>query len=250
MGISKKNVKTCLLWLSMLAAVIIVGCAAYLSDYYRADLDRIEAFLPEHRTNRYEIEKQHLAFAPESPDTGFIFYPGGKVEYTAYIPLMEHLASEGVLCVLVKMPGHLAVLDRDAAQSLPKQFPEIKHWYIGGHSLGGAMAASYLSTCTDTFEGLILLGAYSTANLSETNLSVLSIYGSEDQIMDRNAYEANKENLPKAFREIIIDGGCHAYFGMYGTQDGDGTPTIDNETQIVLTAEAILSMVRPPEKTA
>lgn len=116
MSIWKTKRKACLLWLSMLTLTAVLACAAYLSDYYRSDLDRIEAFLPEHRTNRYEIEKQHLAFAPESPDTGFIFYPGGKVEYTAYIPLMERLASEGILCVLVKMPGHLAVLDRDAAK--------------------------------------------------------------------------------------------------------------------------------------
>ncbi|MBQ8301954.1 MAG: hypothetical protein IJX97_00195 [Clostridia bacterium] len=78
----------------------------------------------------------------------------------------------------------------------------------------------------EDFEGLILLGSYSTANLSEIDLDVLSIYGSEDKVMNREKYDENKGNLPAKFTEIVVDGGCHVYFGMYGAQDGDGTPTI------------------------
>ena len=169
------------------------------------------------------------------------------MEDTAYIPLMSRLASEGILWVLVEMPFHLAVLDMTAAEGIPEQFPEIENWYIGGHSLGGAMAASYLSENADVFAGLVLLGAYSTADLSETNLSVLSIYGSEDLVMNREKYELNKENLPDDFTEIIIEGGCHAYFGMYGSQKGDGVPALSNEEQIMLTSDAILSMISQSE---
>lgn len=109
------------------------------------------------------------------------------------------------------------------------------------------MAASYLSENADVFAGLVLLGAYSTADLSETNLSVLSIYGSEDLVMNREKYELNKENLPDDFTEIIIEGGCHAYFGMYGSQKGDGVPALSNEEQIMLTSDAILSMISQSE---
>ena len=101
------------------------------------------------------------------------------------------------------------------------------------------MAASYLSKHAKIFDGLILLGSYSTSNLSDLDVEVLSIYGSEDLVMNRENYEANKKNLPDDFKEVIIDGGCHAYFGMYGAQEGDGVPAITNEEQILRTVEAI-----------
>ena len=58
-----------------------------------------------------------------------------------YAPLLHDLAEDGILCVLVKMPCNLAVLDMNAADGIPECFPEVTDWYIGGHSLGGAMAA-------------------------------------------------------------------------------------------------------------
>ena len=226
-----------------IALLLIIGaCGVYLRDYYRADTAAIEAFSPG-TVSVERTENNTLLFLPETAEAGFIFYPGGKVEYTAYIPLMEQLASRGILCALVEMPFHLAVLDMDAAAGIPEQYPRIEHWYIGGHSLGGAMAASYLSGCPKEFEGLVLLGAYSTADLSQTGLSLLSLYGSEDGVMDREKYEKYRENLPEDFEEIILEGGCHAYFGMYGAQDGDGIPTVTNEDQILFTADAIAAMI-------
>ena len=105
------------------------------------------------------------------------------------------------------------------------------------------MAASYLEKHTDEYEGLILLGSYSTADLSDDELEVLSIYGSEDQVLNREKYNDNISNLPEDFKEIVIEGGCHAYFGMYGAQDGDGTPSITNEEQIQQTVEYIAQMI-------
>ena len=98
------------------------------------------------------------------------------------------------------------------------------------------MAASYLGDHMEEYAGLILLGSYSTENISDTDLEVLSIYGSEDQVLNRDKYEVNKKNLPQATEEVIIDGGCHAYFGMYGEQDGDGKAAISNEEQIAITS--------------
>ena len=226
------------------AAVLLctAACGIYLGDYYRADLDAIQAFTAEAvRTDT--LPGGDLVFYPESAEAGLIFYPGGKVEYTAYIPLMKALATDGILCVLVKMPGNLAVLDMDAAEGIPELF-DIGTWYLAGHSLGGSMAASYLADHTDAFEGLILLGAYSTADLSGSGLEILSLYGSEDLVMNREKYAKYLENLPADLTETVIDGGCHAYFGMYGAQDGDGIPTITNEEQITITAEAIRNLIR------
>ena len=225
------------------AVILFIACGIYVNDYYHADMDAIEAFAVENPVEMWSDTEGNLVFESEHATAGFIFYPGGKVEYTAYIPLMKALASEGILGVLVEMPFQLAVLDIDAAKGIPEQYPQIEHWYMGGHSLGGSMAAAYLEEKTEEFEGLILLGSYSATDLSETDLSVLSIYGSEDLVMNREKYETSKENLPAEFSEVILEGGCHAYFGMYGAQDGDGTPELSNEEQIALTADAIAEMV-------
>lgn len=167
-----------------------------------------------------------VIFDPGNAKTGLIFYPGGKVEYTAYIPLMRELAANGIFCALCKMPLGLAVFDPHAADDVREEFPQIIHWYIGGHSLGGAMAASELSKHRETYDGLILLGAYSTEDLSNDQIMVLSLYGSENHVMNWDKYEKNKRNLPSDLHEVVIEGGCHAGFGMYGAQSGDGEPTI------------------------
>lgn len=247
MSFLEKKQKRRFKWITavVLGLAIIVGaCAIYLGDYYRADMDAIAAFSSANDVITKTLDDGTLIYEPENAIAGFIFYPGGKVEYTAYAPLMEACASEGILCALVEMPFNLAVLDVNAADGIQEMYPEIEKWYIGGHSLGGSMAASYLADHTDVYEGLILLGSYSTADLSDTDLSVLSIYGSEDRVMNQEKHSSNKSNLPKDSKEFVIEGGCHAYFGMYGAQDGDGTPTITNEDQIEFTVQEILAMIR------
>ena len=101
------------------------------------------------------------------------------------------------------------------------------------------MAANYAAAHSEDYDGLILLAAYSTKDLSQMSLRVLSIYGSEDGVLNRDAYKKNWANLPADTTEVVLDGGCHAQFGSYGPQDGDGTPTISGEEQIKQTAEAI-----------
>lgn len=221
----------------------IGGCAIYVSDYYSADADAIEAFVADDDVVKTELSDGVMAYGNSDSTTGLIFYPGGKVEYTAYEPLMCSLASKGIFCILIRMPFNLAVLDVNAADGIREQYPQIEDWYIGGHSLGGSMAAAYLADNAEEFKGLILLGAYSTADLTETELDVLSLFGSEDKIMNREKYAEYKTNLPADMTEIEMEGACHAYFGMYGNQEGDGVPTITPEKQIYLTANIIFEFI-------
>lgn len=228
----------------LLLMIVLIGCCAlYVNDYYRADSKAIAEFEVENAVDKKVLEDDTIVYVGKETNAGLIFYPGGKVEYTAYEPLMKSLASEGVLCMLVRMPFNLAVLDVNAADGLQELYPEIESWYIGGHSLGGSMAASHFSKNLSEYEGIVLLGAYSTADLSQADVEVLSIYGSEDKVLNHEKYLEYEVNLPKDFTELIIDGGCHAYFGMYGEQEGDGTPEISNAEQIKITTEAIMEMI-------
>lgn len=88
-------------------------------------------------------------------------------------------------------------------------------------------------------DGLVLLAAYSTAALTNSNLRVYSTYGSDDGVLNREKYETDRSNLPANTTEVVIDGGCHAGFGSYGPQAGDGTPTISGEDQQQQTADAL-----------
>ena len=225
----------------VLSLLLIIGVfAIYVSDYYHADIDKINEFDSIKNTTYQVLEDDTIVFDVENATTGVIFYPGGKVDYKAYLPLMASLAEEGILSVLVEMPFNLAVFDMNAADDIIDKYYNIESWYIAGHSLGGSMAASYLDKNHEKFDGLILLGSYSTADLSSTNLKVLSIYGSEDKVLNLTKYNECKTNMPSNFEEHIIEGGCHAYFGVYGPQDKDGIPSISNEEQISNTVNLII----------
>ena len=181
-------------------------------------------------------------------DNGIIFYPGGLVDYRSYLPLLTSCAEKGIACFIVKMPLDFAFMNKRAAGKFIKLHPEIKNWYIAGHSLGGAMAASYASKHNDVFEGLILLASFSTHDISDSGLRVLSIYGSNDGVLNLDHYNKNKKNLPaqpgkNGLTEIVIDGGNHALFSSYGAQKGDGMANITSEEQQELTAAAIAAWV-------
>ena len=225
-----KVMKKCVLAVLFLCGV----CWANAADYYHAD-DAVVAAMSPAAGVAVKQKGNTLVFIPEDAETGLIFYPGGKVEYTAYTPLMRALADNGVLGVLVRMPLNLAVLDLNAAKGIPEQYPQIKHWYIGGHSLGGSMAASHAAKNASAYDGLVLLASYSTADLRASGLPVISIFGSEDGVLNMEKYAEYRRNLPAAFEEHIIEGGCHAGFGSFGPQDGDGVPTMTGEEQIAET---------------
>lgn len=166
--------------------------------------------------------------------TGYIFYSGGHVDARSYALYARDVAANGYLVAIPEMPLSLAVFGIHRATSVINSHPEIEHWGIGGHSLGGAMAASYAAGNSNKISGLILLAAYpaSGSDLSNSGLSVASLYGTLDTVLNRASLEAGRKLLPTDTTYTELDGGNHAQFGSYGPQPGDtAKPAMSSDEQ-------------------
>ena len=184
--------------LAILLCVLAAAFFAYASDSYH-DLDANHRNLVSTETLPVQQGDNYLAFGDPNAAVGLVFYPGAKVEYSAYAPLMRDLAERGYLAVVVQMPFNFAFFDINAADRVRADFPDVGTWWVGGHSLGGSMAAQYAvdHAGDGTLDGLVLLGSYSASDLSSTNLGAISLYGSSDQVLNRAHLEDNADLLPK-----------------------------------------------------
>ena len=223
-----------------LIAIVILAIFAYgiyyVNDFYHADKD-VESYL--NGTDDVKVIQAGNGLLLDGPgnDTALIFYPGAKVEYTSYLPLFTKLAHENVDCFLVEMPFNLALLNENAADDIMDNYNYTKY-YISGHSLGGVVASNYVNHTNKT-DGLILLSGYPTVKIEKP---VLSIYGSEDKVLNIEKYNDSK-SLMDNLTEIIIKGGNHAQIGNYGPQEGDGIAKITPEKQQDKIRKAILEFI-------
>lgn len=212
----------------LLTLAILAGAFFwYVSDYYRAEDVALAVMAQDNGITRQD---DLTILSPTYPtDTAIIFYPGAKVEAEAYLPLLDQIRQTGVTCILVHMPFRMAIFDADAAEEVIAQFPEIRHWYIAGHSMGDAMASKFAADHPDQVDGLILMGAYIYGDYPDEN--TLTIYGSLNQsVEDHIDYT---ENI------VEIEGGNHAQFGNYGPQKGDLPAIISAQEQQRQTVAAI-----------
>jgi len=234
----KKFKKNLLKIIAVIVILCLIGAVAfyvYALNYMKAD--SIAMNIAE---DVYVKDGNYLMPGFESGELyekniGIIFYPGAKVEAAAYLPLFDELRLKGVNCIVVSMPLRFAFFDTDKADDMYEEFPEVEHWYISGHSLGGAMASSYASNNQDKVEGLILIGAYVYGDYPKDK--ALVIYGSNDLGLDRDKIYTESTNV-----EII--GGNHAGFGNYGVQKGDGELEITREVQQEITVINIVKYLK------
>lgn len=187
-----------------------------------------------------------LVFTPEQPaDTGFIFYPGGRVQGEAYSPMAHALADAGYLAVIVPMPLNLAVFNVEGAMGVMDGYPEVENWVISGHSLGGSMAARFAYNHPDEIDGLVIMAAYPEefADFSQRDIVVATIYGEFDGLATVEQVESSAPLLPDDTEFVMIEGGNHAQFGWYGAQAGDNDATISREAQQAQIIDATLDVL-------
>ena len=219
-------------WIGSLLLLLMLGIGLWLGHTYQP-----EPFVQSYTTSAttHSLDDGSLQLTPDSPNqVGLVFYPGAQVAPAAYLPLLEPLRVQGYTIIIAKMPLNLAVLDGNAAERLMAKAPTITKWFIGGHSMGGAMASQFAAEHPDTVSGLMLVGAYPYKDYPASK--TLIVYG------DLNTSVAKKVNQTE--NVYVLAGGNHAKFGAYGHQFGDAAATLSAEQQRQQTANYMLQFMQ------
>ncbi len=181
------------------------------------------------------------------PTTGLVFLPGARVDPRAYAPELRRVAEAGYLVVVLKEPFGFSIFDSGHAGTILENHPEVTHWAVGGHSLGGTVAASFADG-DRRVEGLLLLASYPAGRLERADLEVTSVSGEQDGLATPADIERSKADLPAGTSYVVIPGAAHASFADYGLQPHDGTATADPaavQDQVVAAAVALLAAITP-----
>jgi dienelactone hydrolase len=206
-----------------------------------------EAALVSDSEVRVEEDQPWLTFYPtgELPTAGLVFYPGGRVVPEAYAPLARRIAAAGYLVVIPEMPLHLAVFRPGAAEDILAAYPAVDVWAVGGHSLGGAMAARFAAANPGRVAGLVLWASYppESSDLSGSGLEVVSIYGTRDGLALPGEVLGARDRLPPDTQFVAVEGGNHAGFGAYGQQRGDNPAAISREDQAAQVSGATVELL-------
>lgn len=176
----------------------------------------------------------YISFMPtrQQSDTAFLFYPGGHVNFEAYSPILRQVAEHGYPVILARVNLNLAFFDIEAGAPVLRDFPQVIHWVVGGHSLGGVASAIFAANHPE-IEGVVFWASYPADDrLKNTDTKMLSIYGTEDGGLDNGKkIEQYKAFQPDDTEFVVIQGGNHGQFGDYGPQPGDNPATISAESQ-------------------
>jgi len=217
--------------------VLVIAYAAFTFLSYNHAQDTATKYL--NGTSEVSVVKidNGLFVDGHGNDTAFIFYPGAKVEYTSYLPMLCDLASEGIDCYVVQMPFNFAIFGENEADSIINS-TNYSHYILSGHSMGGYVASSYMAH-SGKGDGLVLFAAYPTEKIEKP---ALSIYGSDDGVLNYKSYNESKP-LMDNLTEVIIDGGNHAQFGYYGNPSGDNPSKISPEKQQNQSVDEIVKFI-------
>lgn len=236
----KNKLKIPVIVVCSLLLLVVIGSIVFFSFCYHA-VD-VEEFLASNNTVTVNENDGIYYFDGPGEDTALIFYPGSNVEATAYAPLMHSLSENGIDCFLVTMPFNFAIFGQNKAAAILDNY-SYEHFYIGGHSLGGYVASAFAHDNEESLDGIIFLAAYATDDFSNSDLKILSIYGSLDTVLNMNNVISGRNLMPETYSEAVITGGNHSQMGSYGHQLKDTEATITPEEQVSSVTEIILNFV-------
>jgi hypothetical protein len=188
----------------------------------------------------------HIVIEPTSgtPTRGLVFQPGARVDPRAYVPMLSEVSRQGVIVFVVKPPFGIGFLAMTAPHAFIDRHPEVTSWTLAGHSLGGVVAATFAHDHPGLVRGLALWASYPVDSLADrSDLAVASVSGTRDGFTTPADIEASRPLLPGDTAYTPVEGAVHAYFGDYGEQPGDGTPTVSRpeaQRQIVAATVALL----------
>jgi pimeloyl-ACP methyl ester carboxylesterase len=237
------------IWLKrigLLLAVLLVAAIGWFllwtQDTVRPDASARAALADGANVN--VLRDDWLVFQPAGslPTTALVFYPGGKTDPVAYAPMLRRIAAAGYLVVAVPMPLNISLFAPDRALDVIDAYPDIVHWVIGGHSMGGVSAISFASRHPDNIQGLLLWASYPAPgdDLSNWPFAVTSIYGTADQFATVAEIEAGKPQLPASTQYVPITGGDHFQFGNFEAAPVNATIPREQEQEAILTASLAL----------
>lgn len=215
----------------------------YFVFNYKAT-DRTKSYLKSDDVINLKISQHWYWFDYKaSNDTAIIFYSGAKVDPAAYSPLCSEIAHNGVDVYILKMPLYFPLFNMNGADKV-LQSNMYNNYYLMGHSLGGTTAALYLSNSNNaSYKGIIFLASYPNKKLNDS-YKCLSIYGTNDLVLNKGEYNKNISNFPTGYKEVVIEGGNHSNFGDYGFQRKDGVASITNEEQVNKTKTEIVNFIK------
>ncbi len=244
-----KNLKRIILGLIVVSAILALGFIVWANNAAQPTEVALQALTSDSQVTVTQRDDS-IVFEPATQPaaTGFIFYPGGRVDVRAYAPVLRMIAARGYFVVAVKVKLNLAFFDENAADRVMAEYPQIERWAVGGHSLGGVAASDYVAKNLDRVSGLILWASYPAGDsLAATNMPVLSIYGTND-MAGVERFVQSQSQLPADAQFVVIEGGNHSQFGSYGLQNGDHPATISPEEQwsqvADATAQFLMSLTR------
>jgi hypothetical protein len=217
-------------WLVALLVVAAAGAVAYAETGPDAEADELRAL---EEAPDVEVVERSGGFVLRDPDpdgdrAALVFYPGGRVEAAAYLPALAPLVERADVRVYVpRVPLRLAVLDPGRAGSV-RTGEDVTATYVGGHSLGGAMACRYAANNREQVRGVVLLAAYCVDDVSGTDLDVLTVTGERDNVTDPERLRESRDLVPADARFVTMEGFNHSSFAAYHGQPGDDPQTVSD----------------------
>ena len=246
-------------WLRKLRRAWIIAGAVFTVVFVTYNLLSYRASGPAHTALRSNALVQvtrtatSITFMPSERQhtQAILFFAGALVDPAAYAPLLRRVAEQGYLAVLIPLPARSAPTaqhEQEAitrARSIMSESPSVR-WVVGGHSKGAAIASIMARDHPRSLTGLLLVGSSHPRefSLSSLRVPVVKVYGTRDGLASEAEIRQFASNLPGHTRFVEIAGGNHAQFGYYGSQLGDGRPTISREEQQTQLFQAVIETLQ------